>query len=243
MEGWYRKCGCGCSTPGIPCRGFSPVKPGDYGGHRGLTTPQSCTPPLRNISAGDHGGHRGLITPQPFFAPSQPHIVPSQPHIAPSQRNNSGYGWIPPSHCMGTFRWQTCFGGSVPADAVHAGSDLNGAPIYVGRSFHCGGLLPAKVIPAHGCAYVSYAGTELSKQDYEVLCSNHVAWKFCEGGAVPPESIIIGNTSDVEHLFMGRTMVEGTLTPGKVHPSHGCLYVPFDGRELSFPTYEVLVLS
>uniref|UniRef100_A0A069DR30 Putative two dm9 repeat protein n=1 Tax=Panstrongylus megistus TaxID=65343 RepID=A0A069DR30_9HEMI len=230
MEGWHRKCGCGCSTPGIPCRGFTPVKLGDYGGHRGLLTPQPYTaPPQRNISAGDYGGHRGLLTPQPY--------------TAPPQRNSSGYGWIPPSHCLGTFRWETCFGGSVPADAVHAGTDLNGAPIYVGRSFHGGDLLPAKVTPAHGCAYISYAGSEISKQDYEVLCSNHVAWKFCEGGAVPPEAIRIGNTSDGEHLFMGRTMVEGTLTPGKVHPSHGCLYVPFDGRELSFPTYEVLVLS
>lgn len=33
---------------------------------------------------------------------------------------------------------------------------------------------------------------------------------------MPPEAIRIGNTSDGEHLFMGRTMVEGTLTPGKV---------------------------
>ncbi|XP_073972580.1 natterin-3-like isoform X2 [Rhodnius prolixus] len=207
MEGWNRKCGCGCSTPGNPCRGFTPL-PSGFGVCRLPSTPPYVTPP--NYT----------------------------PH-----RHDSSYGWIPPSHCMGTFRWQTCYGGSIPQDAVHAGTDLNGSPIYAGRAFHCGDLLPAKVTPAHGCAFISYGGNEISKQDYEVLCSNHVAWKFCQGGSVPPEAIRIGNTSDGEHLFMGRTMVEGTLTPGKVHPSHGCLYVPFDGRELSFPTYEVLVLS
>lgn len=33
----------------------------------------------------------------------------------------------------------------------------------------------------------------------------------------------------------------GSLTPGKVHKSHGCLYIPFNGKETSLRSYEVLV--
>ncbi|KAK9503859.1 hypothetical protein O3M35_010327 [Rhynocoris fuscipes] len=225
MSGWHHRCNCGCGAPGVPCRGYIPP-PGDYKPYGG--PPYSVVPP-----SAPPGSYRPPFQGGPYY---------------PQQTNQSygsgfGVGWVPPSHCMGTFRWQTSYGGSVPPDAVHAGSDLNGGPIYAGRAFHEGDLLPAKVTPAHGCAYISYAGEEHRKMEYEVLCSNHVAWKFCEGGAVPPEAIRIGNTASGEHLFMGRTMVDGTLTPGKVHPSHGCLYVPYDGRELRFSSYEVLVLS
>jgi hypothetical protein len=31
------------------------------------------------------------------------------------------------------------------------------------------------------------------------------------------------------------------LTPGKIHRSHGCLYIPFGGMECSIIHYEVLV--
>ncbi|XP_014244050.1 natterin-4-like [Cimex lectularius] len=155
----------------------------------------------------------------------------------------AGYGWIPPSSCMGTFQWVPCYAGAVPPAAVHAGMDRDGGHLFVGRAFHAGDLLPAKVAPNHGTAFVSYGGSEISKSDYEVLCSSHTAWKYARGGEVPPEAIRIGQTSDGEGLFMGRTMLDGTLTPGKVHPSHGCLYVPFDGEERRFDEYEILVLS
>lgn len=42
---------------------------------------------------------------------------------------------------------------------------------------------------------------------------------------------------------MGRCLHEGTQTPGKVQPSHGCLYIPFNGEEVSVTEYEVLVLK
>lgn len=34
---------------------------------------------------------------------------------------------------------------------------------------------------------------------------------------------------------------DGMLIPGKVHPSHGCLYICYDGEEISMNEYEVLV--
>lgn len=36
---------------------------------------------------------------------------------------------------------------------------------------------------------------------------------------------------------------QGSLTPGKIHRSHGCLYIPFGGVEHSFQSnFEVLIL-
>lgn len=54
-------------------------------------------------------------------------------------------------------------------NAVEAGHDSDGDPIYVGRALHCGELLPAKVIPNKQLAYVSASGLEHQKQDVEVL--------------------------------------------------------------------------
>lgn len=68
-------------------------------------------------------------------------------------------------------------------------------------------------------------------------------WQEAQGGAVPPGAIPVGITSDNERLYIGRVFHDGTHTPGKVHPSHGVCYIPYDGTELSFPTYEVLILQ
>lgn len=66
------------------------------------------------------------------------------------------YAWIPASH------------GHIPAGAVVAGKDTDGSKLYVGRAFHEGDLIPAKVAPAHGGAFVPYGGGEHSKFEYEV---------------------------------------------------------------------------
>lgn len=151
--------------------------------------------------------------------------------------------WRPPPHCRGEFRWVDCHNGnSVPHDAVRAGKDKDGATLYVGRAYHEGDLLPAKVSPTHRCAYVPWGGGEHPKNQFQVLVSRHVAWEFSSGGRVPPEAMVVGNTSNGEPLYMGRALHEGTQTPGKVHPSHGCLYIPYNGKEVPYKEYEVLVM-
>lgn len=54
---------------------------------------------------------------------------------------------------------------------------------------------------------------------------------------------LLGKTLDGENLYMGRCLYEGTQTPGKIQPSHGCLYIPFNGEEISVREYEVLVFK
>lgn len=57
-------------------------------------------------------------------------------------------------------------------DAVVAGQDIDGTTIYVGRAFHEGDMIPAKVIPSKQVAYIPYNGSEIAKYDYQVRIFN-----------------------------------------------------------------------
>ena len=63
--------------------------------------------------------------------------------------------------------------GFIPDYAVKCGDDVNGVAIYIGRAFHDGNLLPGKVIPSEGMAYVTYAGITHMKDKYEAGTTNN----------------------------------------------------------------------
>lgn len=56
----------------------------------------------------------------------------------------------------------------MPENAVVGGRDVDGSQIYVGRAFHDGDMIPAKVIPDKGVAYVCQGGEEHPKSNFEV---------------------------------------------------------------------------
>ena len=57
---------------------------------------------------------------------------------------------------------------ALPGNAILAGRDTDGSPIYVGRAKHEQDLIPAKVIPSKQVAYISYNGLEIPKHNFEV---------------------------------------------------------------------------
>lgn len=57
----------------------------------------------------------------------------------------------------------------MPGTAVSGGRDTDGSTIFVGRAFHNGDMVPAKVIPDKRAVYVAHGGEEHSKQEYEVF--------------------------------------------------------------------------
>lgn len=151
----------------------------------------------------------------------------------------------PPQHqipSLQSFQWipSSAYGG-VPPNAVYAGNDADGSPIYVGRAFHDGDQLPAKVIPSKQVAYVSHAGQEIAKHQFDVLTGTGFTWVHSSSGHVPAGAVVPGNQSNGEPLYIGRAHFQGSLTPGKVQRSHGCLYIPFGGSEQRLEQYEVLV--
>ncbi|EDW72335.1 uncharacterized protein Dwil_GK20869 [Drosophila willistoni] len=129
----------------------------------------------------------------------------------------------------------------LPHNAFHAGHDTDGSGIYVGRCMYEGDLSPAKVIPSKHAAYVSHGGKEHNVSSYEVLVGHGYAWAPSSDGRVPRHAISTGKTRTGEPLYVGRASHSNSVIVGKVHPSHGCLYVPFGGQEITIKSYEVLV--
>ncbi|KAK9295884.1 hypothetical protein QLX08_009942 [Tetragonisca angustula] len=126
---------------------------------------------------------------------------------------------------------------------IFVGKDLDGMNLVVGRALHQGDMLPAKVKPEHGVAYVSHGGNEHIKHDFEVLMPADFKWVPARHGHVPPHAVEAGRTVDGEMLYIGRAYQNGVPCVGKIHRTHGVLYVPYEGREIPFREYEVLVLS
>lgn len=135
--------------------------------------------------------------------------------------------------------WIPATNGQVPPGAVQGGQD-NGV-LYVARARHEGDLIPGKLVPSHNVAYIPFAGAEHGKTQYEVLCGCNPQWVPTTGDRIPPQAVPAGETSSGEPLFVGRVQHEGSLTIGKVQPSHGVCYIPYAGQELAFQNYEVLV--
>jgi len=129
----------------------------------------------------------------------------------------------------------------LPGGAILAGNDVDGAPIYVGRCHHGGDLVPAKVLHTKQAAYIPFSGQEIPVNQYEILCNGNVSWVPSSHGSIPPGALVAGRTSVGEQLYVGRAHYQGSLTPGKVHPSHGCLYIPFGGQEVTIRDYEILI--
>lgn len=82
--------------------------------------------------------------------------------------------------------WQFCnCSGPFPEKMVRAGVDSDGSPIFAGRAFHEGDMIPAKVLPSKNAAYVSWGGEEHAKDDFEVLRSGDFVWEFASNGDIP----------------------------------------------------------
>lgn len=142
-----------------------------------------------------------------------------------------------------TAQWvQTNPHAPLPHGAILAGHDQDSSPMYIGRAYFESDLVPAKVIPSKNAVYVAYNGQEHPIHTaYEVLCNGNIDWVQASFGNIPPNAVSAGNTSNGERLYVGRAHHEGSLTVGKVHPSHGCLYISFGGREVRHDHFEVLI--
>jgi hypothetical protein len=143
----------------------------------------------------------------------------------------SGYNWIP----------STIHAGLPAGNAVYAGNDSDGTPIYVGRAFHEGDQIPAKVIPSKQACYVPHNGLEVFKPNFDLLSGTGFNWVGSSNGHVPTGAVLAGHQRTGEPLYIGRAHHEGSLTVGKIHTGHGCIYIPYGGQEVSILHYEVLV--
>lgn len=145
---------------------------------------------------------------------------------------------------MNEYKWQRISLSNIenlPSNAIFAGEDHDGAFIYVGRARHEGEDLPAKVIPSKRIISISYNGKEITKECGDILCGEGFTWVPVSYGKVPQRAVSSKTTCIGESIWIGRAPHQRSLTPGKIHPSHNCIYIPYGGEEIKIRNYEALV--
>lgn len=67
-------------------------------------------------------------------------------------------------------------------------------------------------------------------------------WESASSGKYNPCTVVGGfDIKSRKKMLIARAMVAGEMSPGKIHDSHQCAYIPQTGKEVSVDTYEVLV--
>ncbi|XP_075168180.1 uncharacterized protein LOC142240358 [Haematobia irritans] len=126
-------------------------------------------------------------------------------------------------------------------------NDKNGDPLYAARVYLNDDLLPAYYVPKKKGVYCAWnCRSHFLKEGIEILdVSNDgnadYKWISAENGEIPDNALIFGYTETGENLYCSRTFCEGRVRYGKLHPSHGCCYVPHKEFEKNNNVYEVLV--
>ena len=90
---------------------------------------------------------------------------------------------------------------------------------------------------------VGYKGKEHKHKYFEaLLCrpSESFVWKQTTFDDIPGEAVRGGETCRGEPLYICRVLHQGSMVIGKVHPSHRCAYISFDGYEFKYYQYEIL---
>lgn len=70
--------------------------------------------------------------------------------------------------------------------------------------------------------------------------SSCVSWEPSSQG-VSVANAISTDRMGHEEIYIGRAPFSGSLTVGRIQPSHRCLYIPYNGQEHRIEHYEVLV--
>lgn len=124
-------------------------------------------------------------------------------------------------------------------NSIYGGQDIDGCKIFIGRAFHEGCCLPAKIIPDRKQCFVgelnkiSYAyhnrfikhrfqisawfGAEIFKEEFEVLVGDpkRLSWVDVSNGEIPAGAVYTGYEG-AEKIFIGLGRYENSLTIGKV---------------------------
>lgn len=132
--------------------------------------------------------------------------------------------------------WVKDFAGNVPPNAIKAGHEGDGKPLYIGRVNFQGGIHVGKVGPHFTGCHFSWGGKELSMAEYEVLAPGNF-WIDADSGNVPPGSMQ-GGTCEGKPLYVVRTKFKGEVIPGKLW-GYAC-HFPHGGKELMNAEYQVL---
>jgi len=164
--------------------------------------------------------------PPPYSAPGAP---PMLAWIQMEEQFNSGTESV--------FKNMMAFAG---------GKDKHGGNLYVGRAPLGGGCHVGCVPPSSKTCFIPLFGKEHKSTSYQVLVvpeGVRVHWERSSGGNVPPNAVVGGYNEEKQKTYVGRVMHKSALTPGEIVPQENCIYIPYEGKEVEYDQYEVLVLD
>lgn len=137
-------------------------------------------------------------------------------------------------------QWSRVTNSIIPSNALRAGNEANGTPLYIARANYEGGLHVGKA--NSGEAYIPYGGREVYVQNYEVYTGTGT-WIRISNGNFPQNAIVGGREADGTPLYIARAAIEGGIHIGKAKASNEA-WISYGGVERYFANnFEVLVGS
>lgn len=137
--------------------------------------------------------------------------------------------------------WVKTSGCKIPDNAIRAGYEENGNPLFIARANKEGTWTPGKCSPYYDGAYIPYDGKEFIFKDYDVLVCpinavGFLDWRKASGGKVPDNAF----KTDTD-LYVARVNYANDLIPGKVSTRNKLAYMGYGLKEhQTNKEYEVL---
>lgn len=123
--------------------------------------------------------------------------------------------------------------GFVPQDAIRAGVDDDGSPLYICAAFFSDGTHPGKLHSSFGGCNISYAGVEHTVSDYFVLVPD---WLGSSKFDFPAGIDTDGSPLSVCRAFLNG----GFIYPGKIRSTWSACSFGLSGKEQWGSLYEIL---
>lgn len=133
--------------------------------------------------------------------------------------------------------WETTSGCNIPDNAIRAGYEENGRPLFIARANMEGKWTSGKCgTSLTGGAYIPFGGKECIVKTFDVLVYPKLyEWKLAANGNVPERAVQTDKC-----LYVGRTLYSGSMIPCKISTCDECAYFGYIEEEHSTKNYEVL---
>ena len=137
--------------------------------------------------------------------------------------------------------WLRAEGGQMPANAIVAGKNHNGLPLYVCRGEHEGGLYPGILDETSLDCSIHHGGREFLINDFEVLTGEKYKWISVFNGEIPFDALQAGKGLEGNSIYVCRGEMDSVWRPGTISQADDGCRVLNAGKEQTALWYEVLV--
>lgn len=136
--------------------------------------------------------------------------------------------------------WSAGQKGTLPQNALLAGSHSENQPLYIVRANYAKGVHIGKIGRNWQSALIPYGGREIAVSEYEVFTGKGL-WVNVSNGTLPANAIEGGREADGKKLYIARSRMPNGLHIGKTRADWNFAAIPYGGKEVLMPQYEVLI--